>query len=233
MVFKRMRDIVTATIHEGLDKIENPQVMLKQYLRDVDSEISKAKHTIIKQQTLEKGFQSKMMEAEKLAGKRQTQAQLAFDAGEEDLARKALAEMKHFQAKTAEYKSLYEKAGEQVQELRGQLSQLEEKYEDLKDKKYALVARANAAKAKQHIQSSINRIDSESTFKEVKRLEERITEMEIKANAYARSSNASDNQFIAFEYADEAEKELEKMRQAKGNTTEVDQGAKGSGKKAN
>ncbi|MFC7395417.1 PspA/IM30 family protein [Scopulibacillus cellulosilyticus] len=216
MVLKRIKNMITATINEGLDKMENPQVMLKQYLRDMDGEIAKAKHTIIKQQAIEKSFYMKKEEAEKLANKRKEQAQLAFDAGEEDLARKALQEMKHFEAKAEKYCELYEKAGEQVKDLKIQLSQLEEKFQDLKDKKNALIARANAAKAKEHIHTSINRIDSESTYKEFKRLEERINEMEIKADTYASASFISDaNQWRKFEYADEAEKELEKMRQAK------------------
>lgn len=225
MVFKRIRNIVAATVNEGLDQIENPQVMLKQYLRDMDGEIAKAKHAIIKQQTLVVGFHQQMEEAQQLVSKRQNQAQLAFDAGEEDLARKALAEMKHYEAKVGQYLDLYEKANQQVRDLKGQLSQLEEKYQDLKDKKVALVARANAARAKQHIHASINRIDCESTFKEYQRLEERISEMEIKANTYASSSfNCDSSQFIRFEYADEADKELEKMRQAKGEKTEKTSG---------
>ncbi|MBM7646654.1 lia operon protein LiaH [Scopulibacillus daqui] len=216
MVLKRMKNMITATINEGLDKLENPQIMLKQYLRDMDAEIAKAKHAIIKQQAIEKNFFMKKDEAEKLAAKRKEQAQRAFDAGEEDLARKALQEMKHFEAKAKQYEDLYEKAGEQVKDLKNQLSQLEDKFQNLKDKKNALIARANAAKAKEHMYTSINRIDSESTYKEFQRLEERICEMEIKANTYAGSSfEGNSSEWTKLEYADEAEKELEKMRKAK------------------
>lgn len=224
MVFKRMGDMISATINEGLDQIENPRVMLNQYLRDMESEVSKAKHAIVKQQTLEQSFQRKMEEAHQLVSKRKDQAQLAFDAGEEDLARTALAEMKHYETKVQQYKELYQKATEQVRELRGQLSQLEEKFQVLKDKKYALIARANAAKAKQHMNASINQIDSESSFKEFQRLEDRIHEMEIKANTWGGAGvDSGANEFIKFEYADAAEKELDKLRQAKGTTPTLEE----------
>jgi lia operon protein LiaH len=179
MVLKRIGDMISASIHEGLDQIENPRVMLNQYLREMEDEVAKAKHAIVKQQTLERGFQTKLEDSRRSAAKRKQQAELAFDAGEEDLARAALSEMKHFEAKAEQYRGLYGKASEQVGELREQLSRLEEKFQTLKDKKYALIARANAAKTKEHIQASIHRADSESAFKEFQRLEDRITEMEI------------------------------------------------------
>lgn len=218
MVFKRMGDMISATIHEGLDQIENPRVMLNQYLRDMEDEVSKAKHAIMNQQTLKQGFYRKMDEARKLVSKRREQAQMAYDASEEDLARTALAEMKHYEAKVNQYQALYDKATEQVRELQGQLSQLEEKFQVLKDKKYALIARANAAKAKQHMNNSLNRVDSESSFREFQRLEDRIHEMEIKANTWddAGFDSTANHPFMKVEYAEAAEKELNKLRERKG-----------------
>lgn len=216
MALQRIKDIVMATIHEGLDKIEDPMVMLNQYLREMESECAKAKHAVIKQQILERSFAAQMDEMQKMAGKRKGQAQLALDAGEEDLARKAVAEMKHYEAKAAQYREFHEKAAEQVRELKEQVSMLEEKIQTLKDKKYALLARANAARAKEHIYASINRIDSESSFREFQRLEERIMEMEIKANAYTGYDFlTNDMQLRHHLYNDEVEKELENMRAAK------------------
>ncbi len=62
MVLKRLRDITVATIHEGLNKIENPVVMLNQYLRDLEEEISRAKDSITKQIMLENIFQKNKKE---------------------------------------------------------------------------------------------------------------------------------------------------------------------------
>lgn len=42
MVLKRIRDMFVASVHEGLDKMENPKVMLNQYVRDMESDIAKA-----------------------------------------------------------------------------------------------------------------------------------------------------------------------------------------------
>ncbi len=213
MALKRIRDMFVASVNEGLDKLENPRVMLNQYVRDMESDIAKAKHTIVKQQTIEHSFKGKVEEAEKLAVKRRNQAQLAFDAGEEELAKKALSEMKYFEEKAAEYKDAHQHAKKQLAELKEQLETLEVKLRDIKDRKHALIARANAVKAKEHMNASFNKIDSES--REFMRMENRIEEMETRVNSYAELSASSSSPFGRLEYAKEVEEELEKMRAKK------------------
>ncbi|WP_338443202.1 PspA/IM30 family protein [Bacillus spizizenii] len=210
MVLKRMRDMFVASVHEGLDKMENPKVMLNQYVRDMESDIAKAKQTIVKQHTIAYQFKKKYEEAAEMAGKRQNQAQLAFDAGEEELAKKALTEMKYLEGKAAEHKASYEQAISQLTDLKEQLAALETKLQDVKDKKQALIARANAAKAKEHMNTTFDKIDSESAYREFLRIENRIEEMEIRAN-YSKSAEAG-TELTRKEFADDVEAEIEKMR---------------------
>ncbi|MFJ5964600.1 PspA/IM30 family protein [Bacillus sp. NPDC093026] len=210
MVLRRVRDLFVATVNEGLDKLENPRVMLHQYVRDMENDIAKAKHTIIKQQTIQQGFLRKADETETFAGKRKKQAQLAFDAGEEELARKALTEMKYFEKKHEEYKDSYQQSVKQMRELKEQLQQLETKLRDMKDKKQVLIARANAAQAKQHMNESMNKVDSENAYKEFRRMEYRIEEMETKASSYAQFTEHS--AYAHLDYAEEVEKEWQKLK---------------------
>lgn len=56
--------------------------------------------------------------------------------------------MKYLEGKAAEHKASYEQASNQLAELKEQLATLETRLQDVKDKKQALIARANAAKAK-------------------------------------------------------------------------------------
>ncbi|MEC3759140.1 PspA/IM30 family protein [Bacillus halotolerans] len=211
MVLKRMRDMFVASVHEGLDKLENPKVMLNQYVRDMESDIAKAKQTIVKQHTIAFQFKKKYEEANEVAGKRKNQAQLAFDAGEEELAKKALTEMKYLEGKAAERKASYEQASIQLAELKEQLATLETRLQDVKDKKQALIARANAAKAKEHMNATFDKIDSESAYREFLRIENRIEEMEIRAD-YSKSAEAG-TESSRSEFAGEVEAEIEKMRE--------------------
>lgn len=78
MVFRRMRDMFVATVNEGLDKMENPRVMLNQYVRDMEDDIAKAKHAIIKQQTIQQGFLRKAEETEAFAEKERSRLSWHF-----------------------------------------------------------------------------------------------------------------------------------------------------------
>lgn len=137
----------------------------------------------------------------------ETRLRLAFDAGEEELAKKALSEMKYFEEKAAEYKDAHQHAKKQLAELKEQLETLEVKLRDIKDRKHALIARANAVKAKEHMNASFNKIDSESAYREFMRMENRIEEMETRVNSYAELSASSSSPFGRLEYAKEVEEE--------------------------
>ncbi|WP_416655443.1 stress responsive protein LiaH [Bacillus amyloliquefaciens] len=210
MVLKRIRDMFVASVNEGLDKLENPKVMLNQYVRDMESDIAKAKQTIVKQHTIVHQFKKKQEDASETAAKRKNQAQLAFDAGEEELAKKALTEMKYLEGKAVEHEKAYEQAKTQLAELKEQLETLETRLRDVKDKKQALIARANAAKAKEHMNASFDKIDSESAYREFLRMENRIEEMEVRVK-YGTSAEAN-TEVSRSQYSDEVEAELEKMR---------------------
>lgn len=41
-VFKRIKDMTKASVNDMLDKVEDPIVMLNQYLRDMEAEIHEA-----------------------------------------------------------------------------------------------------------------------------------------------------------------------------------------------
>ncbi|MGE6630032.1 PspA/IM30 family protein [Bacillus sp. NPDC077027] len=216
MVLRRVRDVIVATVNEGLDKLENPRVMLNQYVRDMENDIAKAKHAIMEHQSIQRGFLRKVNETEALLAKRKNQAQLAFDAGEEELSRKALTEMKYFEEKYEQYRESYDQSQVQMIELKEQLQQLETKLRDIKDKKQALIARANAAQAKQHMNESMNKVDSESAYKEFLRMENRIEDLETKASGYHQFSEQH-GAYAHLDYADDVERELQKLKATKIN----------------
>ncbi len=213
-MFKRICNIVSAAIHEGLDQLEDPKMMLNHTIRNMEDELHKARHAIVKQQTLAASFERNKEEAQALEDKRRRQAEQAFNAGEENLARKALGEMKHYEARASYYSEQAEIAFVQVAELKEQAALLERRYQELKDRKQALIARANVADVKERIVTALHSIDSESFFREFQRLEDRILEKEIRAKT-AASSCFDEMSYARFEYADEVEKELERMRSEK------------------
>lgn len=213
MVFKRIRDITLATVHDGLDTMESPVSMLNQYMRDLEQEIEKAQDAVVKQSMIEKKFTEYKNEAGFIADKRMRQATLAVEAGEEELARRALRDRKQYAAKVEQYEKMGAEAHQKVLELKEQLKEMKEKYYQMRDRKMELISRANAAKTKKQMNTVLNKFDGESAMKGFKRMEERIMEWETEAEVRRVKPNQTYlQQLAALEPDEEVEKELAALK---------------------
>lgn len=218
-IFKRVRDITVASIHEMLDKVEDPIAMLNQYLRDLESEISKAELAVSRQIAIEKKWKALVEEFEQRAAKRSRQAELAVDHGDDNIARQAIEDKQFAEAKAVEYRALYESTKEQVAALLGQLKELKDKFYELRNKKFHLVSRANVAKTVKDINQALVSIDTESAAKGFARIEEKLMMMEADSQAMQRIRRVYGD--TNYEYLHNAEKnekveqELDKIKATK------------------
>ena len=212
-VFKRFRDITVASFHDMLDKMEDPVVMLNQYMRDMDSEISKAETAIARQEAMERKWQSLIDEMEARINKRDRQAQLAVDMGDDRVARQALSDKEYCQVKVEEYRDQLETATEQKRHLSEQLRQLKDKYDEMRNKKFTLIARANVASAKRQMNVAMAVIDTHSAAQGFQRIEERVMMMEADAHASDRMRTTYARDFAQkYETNDNVEQELAELK---------------------
>lgn len=182
-IFKRLRDLTLANIYAIIEKAEDPVIMTDQYLRNMEEDLAEAENALASQIALEKKFQRLYEEQAALIKKREEQALLAAQEQKADLARQALIEKREAQQKMQSYKDSYEQNRQASTHLKQQLEEMLRQYHELKNKRDTLAARTNAAKAQLEISRATAGIGTGSALSGIKRMEEKVLQMEAEAVA--------------------------------------------------
>lgn len=200
--FNRVKTVVTSELNAMLDKAEDPVKMLDQFMRDMESDIRDAESAVAKQIANEKMLKRKYDDAQAMVEKRQAQAEKAIEAGNEDLARRALEDKQEHTQQVETLKESWDRAKQDADQLRKKLDEMKKEYQEMKLKKDALKARAESAKTRTKINRTMSSIGSDESRQGFSRMEEKVLQYEAEADTSDDMSAASrslDDEFDALE----------------------------------
>ena len=150
----RIAELLTANINHLLDQAENPEVMVKQIIRDMEESIVELRREAVRALTHQKQIEKQIQAASDLAKDLEAKAKLALKTKEDELARKILANKLQTEKKREALENELPHAKESVTQLKSELSKLEDRVQEARRKKEELIRRNRAAKAKLHIQNA-------------------------------------------------------------------------------
>ncbi|WP_054025747.1 PspA/IM30 family protein [Bacillus sp. FJAT-28004] len=198
-IFKRLRDLTLSNVYALIEKAEDPVKLTDQYIRDMQEDLADAEKAVAAQIAIEKKFKQLYEEQAQLVEKRGEQAHLAAQAQNIELARRALEEKKSTEQKSTEYKASFDQNKLLADNLRGKLDEMRQQLTELKNKRETLVARYNAAKAQTEINKAMSGFGTDSAASGMKRMEEKMLQMEAQAEASNEMSSKGKSLDAEFE----------------------------------
>ncbi|MBE6838560.1 MAG: PspA/IM30 family protein [Ruminococcus sp.] len=190
-IFTRLGDLLKSNINDLIDKAEDPEKMVKQIIIDMDKELVKSTQALGKAMASERQIEKQLNDAKAKSADWESKAKAALAAGDQELARKAVAEKVKADENVAKFQQMYDTVAAQTAAIKTQVEELKSKLEDAKSRQAMLIARSQMADTQKDLAESLGGIGSSNAFAKMDKMEEKISRKEAEAQAFSDISGVS------------------------------------------
>lgn len=214
-LFKRISDIITANLNEMTEGLEDPEMLLRQAVREMEQSIADATQETAKVLANEKLLVKELASNRQQSLNWQQKAELAVESSDDDLARKALSRKNEHQKLVTALEDQLKSAQDATQTLKHQLDGMRAKLAEAKRSLATLSARKKAADFRKKMHTSELDLEtssvSDDAFAKFDRLREKVERAEAEADALAelRSSPSHAENISVADSSDESSLEAE------------------------
>jgi phage shock protein A len=182
-IFSRLAQLIKSNLNDLISRSEDPEKMLNQIVLDMNNQLVEAKKQVAASIADEKRLAKQAEQEVANAAEWERRAMMALRAGNEVLAKEALARKREHDELANTFKDQWTKQKTAVDQLKKALRLLNDKIEEAKRKKNVLVARKKRAEAQKAIQETMSGLRDQSAFETFDRMSQKIDQMEAEAEA--------------------------------------------------
>ena len=183
-ILTRFKDIMASNVNSLLDKCEDPEKMIDQYLRNLENDYAGVKAETASVMAEEKSAKRKLDECNEEITKMTEYATKAVSAGNDDDARKFLENKNSLTEKQAVLQKNYDLATINSKKMKEMHAKLEDDIQTLRSKRDILKAKVKVADTQKKMAKFGSGADkSGSTLAAFDRMEEKINKMTDEADA--------------------------------------------------
>ena len=209
----RLSRLFRSNLNELIRRAEDPAKILDQSVNDMQEDLVRLRRAVTDAIGSQKRLESKAQQADTQVKVWLERAKLAVSNKDDELAREALIRKKNFQESLLSITSQLSAYEAQVVKMKNNLIALESKISEAKTKKDMLKARANAARAQQHLESAVGGLEIDSSMAAFERMEEKVEALEAAGEAAAELAGSDlESRFLALEGLNEIDDELESLK---------------------
>ena len=199
-IFARLATLIKSNLNDLISRSEDPEKMLNQVVIDMANQLIEAKKQVAVSIADEKRLAKQAEQEAANAAEWERRAMLAIKAGDDNLAKEALARKKEHDTLATSYKDQWQKQKTAVEQLKTALRLLKNKIEEAKRKKNVLLARKKRAEAQKAIQETMSGLNNASAFDTFERMSTKIDQMEAEAEAATELSEEYSGDTLAHKF---------------------------------
>ena len=208
-VLTRFKDIMASNINALLDKCEDPEKMIDQYMRNLESDLGKVKAETASVMAEEARAKRELDDCNEQVQKMQTYAEKALKAGNENDARTFLEKKQQLASTQASLQQSYTMAADNAAKMRQMHDKLVKDIQGLESRKAAIKAKVATAKAQERMNKiGASGLGATGNMDAFSRMEAKANKMLDEANAMTelnQSQEAADVDNLASKYDSEPE----------------------------
>ena len=215
-IFSRLSDIINSNLNALCDSAEDPEKMIRLIIQEMEDTLVEVRSASAKILADKKTQERRLRTLLGQAVTWEEKAKLALSKDREDLARAALNEKRRAEADAAALEEELVLADEHIQQLHGEVGQLQTKLDDARAKRKAILLRADSVTQRHRAQHQIHRTHLEEAFDRFERFERRVDglEGELDALNLGRGKPSLADEIDALAEDDTLNEELEVLRQS-------------------
>ncbi len=213
-IFNRISDILKANINDLLDRAEDPEKMVKQIIADMEEQVRDATEALGQAMASEKQAYAQLEKAKQNSREWEDKAKLAINAGNEELARKALTSKVEVDKNIQAFQASYDQIAAQTSELHSMVEVLRQKLEEARQRQNMLIARAKMADATENVATAMTETDPNSALAKLEKMERKVEDKEARAEAFAEMSGETvfaKDEFAELETNQAVDAELQRL----------------------
>ena len=199
-LFARLALLIKSNINALISSSEDPEKMLNQLIEDMAEQLNVAKKQVAGAIADEKRLARQVELEAQQAGEWERKAMLAVRAGDDALAKEALARKKEHDNTAAQFREQWHKQKTGVDQLKLALRALNGKIEEAKRKKGVLIARKKRAEAQKAIHETMSGLKGSSAFEAFDQMASKIEQLEAEADASAQIAEEYTGDVLAHKF---------------------------------
>jgi phage shock protein A len=201
-IFARIARLIKANLNALISGAEDPDKILTQILEDMSKQLMEAKQQVAVAIADEKRLGKQAQAEKEKVAEWERRAVLAVRAGNDALAKEALARKAELSTLADQYQAQWQKQKTSVDQLKLALRALNNKIEEAKRKKSLLVARQKRAEAHSRIQETMSGLKNASAFEAFDQMASKVEQMEAQAEAHVELAGEYSGDTLAQKFSE-------------------------------